>query len=387
MDQLTAYKVLGLEPNSTPEEVKSAYATLSKQYHPEEHPDEFQKIHEAYVTLTRRRPRGGAQTPHREEQTPYHEEQTPHREEQTPHREERTSYHEERTAYHEKPAYQEAENTHQNEQQADLNFEGMQYEREAHVEPETVVETEDEQEYSFEEAMQKAQMEEQAKSHELVLEAAAELKLLVSPKYKHDLKAFKAFFEDKKYETIIKRADFLEKLCDVLEESKLKKPFYHYMIDFYRLRGYDPNELSQVGLRLYQILDEKAGMKKPVNPGIYGGVAAGIIAGLRAARPAIRGNQALSMIVLLVVLVALGVLVYKKLRGSHSSLLWQAVIAIVLIVSQFAVIMTDFYGTIFGTVDDGILVATLIMMAALAWLVAVIAAAIIKAIIRLIKRY
>lgn len=372
MDQLTAYKVLGLEPNSTPEEVKSAYATLSKQYHPEEHPDEFQKIHEAYVTLTRRRPRGGVQTPPREEQTPYHEEQPPHREGQIP-------YHEERTAYHEKPAYQ-------NEQQADLNFEGMKYEREAHAEPETVVETEDEQEYSFEEAMQKAQMEEQAKSHELVLEAAAELKLLVSPKYKHDLKAFKAFFEDKKYETIIKRADFLEKLCDILEESKLKKPFYHYMIDFYRLRGYDPNELSQVGFRLYRILDEKAGMKKPVNPGIYGGVVAGVMAGLRAARPSIRGNHTLSVIVLLVVLAALGVLVYKKLRGSHSSLLWQAVIAIVLIVSQFAVIMTDFYGTIFGTVDDGILVATLIMMAALAWLVAVIAAAIIKAIIRLIKK-
>ncbi len=359
MDQLTAYKVLGLEPNSTPEEVKNAYATLSKQYHPEEHPEEFQKLHEAYVTLTRRRPRGGVQTPQREERTLYHEEQT---------------------TYHEKPAYQEGENTScENQETKQLNFEELKYEQEAHAEPETV-------EYSFEEAMQKAQMEEEAKSHELVLEAAAELKLLVSPKYKHDLKAFKAFFEDKKYETIIKRADFLEKLCDVLEESKLKKPFYYYMIDFYRLRGYDPNELSQVGLRLYQILDEKAGMKKPVNPGIYGGVAAGVMAGLRAARPSIRGNQALSMIVLLVVLIALGVLIYKKLRGSHSALLWQAVIAIVLIVSQFAVIMTDFYGTIFGTVDDGILVATLIMMAALAWLVAVIAAAIIKAIIRLIKK-
>ena len=54
MDQLTAYKILGLEPGCSLEEVKEAYVTLSKQFHPEEEPEKFQEIHEAYVALTRR---------------------------------------------------------------------------------------------------------------------------------------------------------------------------------------------------------------------------------------------------------------------------------------------------------------------------------------------
>ena len=48
-----AYKVLELENNASIEEVKAAYARLSKEYHPEENPKEFQQIHEAYVILTR----------------------------------------------------------------------------------------------------------------------------------------------------------------------------------------------------------------------------------------------------------------------------------------------------------------------------------------------
>ena len=53
MDKLKAYQVLGLEYDASTEEVKEAYARLSKEYHPEENPEEFQQIHEAYVTLTR----------------------------------------------------------------------------------------------------------------------------------------------------------------------------------------------------------------------------------------------------------------------------------------------------------------------------------------------
>ena len=53
MDQLTAYRILGLEPGCTPEEIRAAYAALSKKFHPEEQPDEFRTIHEAYRLLTR----------------------------------------------------------------------------------------------------------------------------------------------------------------------------------------------------------------------------------------------------------------------------------------------------------------------------------------------
>ena len=58
MDKLTAYQVLRLDSNASVEEVKEAYARLSKEYHPEENPEDFQQLHEAYVTLTRGGRRG-----------------------------------------------------------------------------------------------------------------------------------------------------------------------------------------------------------------------------------------------------------------------------------------------------------------------------------------
>lgn len=57
MTRSRAFEVLRLDSNATTEEIKTAYAELSKKYHPEENPKEFQEIHEAYVTLTRVRNR------------------------------------------------------------------------------------------------------------------------------------------------------------------------------------------------------------------------------------------------------------------------------------------------------------------------------------------
>lgn len=53
MDELKAYKILGLVPGASKEEIKEAYARLSKEFHPEEYPEEFQQIHEAYRLLSR----------------------------------------------------------------------------------------------------------------------------------------------------------------------------------------------------------------------------------------------------------------------------------------------------------------------------------------------
>lgn len=53
MTKNKAYEVLGIDSNATTEEIKTAYAEQSKKYHPEENPEEFQQIHDAYVALTR----------------------------------------------------------------------------------------------------------------------------------------------------------------------------------------------------------------------------------------------------------------------------------------------------------------------------------------------
>lgn len=51
MTRSKAYEVLGISSDASTEEIKAAYAELSKRYHPEEYPDEFQQVYEAYKTI------------------------------------------------------------------------------------------------------------------------------------------------------------------------------------------------------------------------------------------------------------------------------------------------------------------------------------------------
>ena len=52
------YKILGVEKNATPDEIKKAYRKLSMKYHPDHNPDnkeaedKFKEINEAYATLS-----------------------------------------------------------------------------------------------------------------------------------------------------------------------------------------------------------------------------------------------------------------------------------------------------------------------------------------------
>lgn len=51
MDQLTACRILDIEPDSSREEIKEAYAGMVKRYHPEDYPMEFAQVQEAYRLL------------------------------------------------------------------------------------------------------------------------------------------------------------------------------------------------------------------------------------------------------------------------------------------------------------------------------------------------
>ncbi len=48
MNRAEIFAVLQIEPTNNTMEIKKAYAELTKKYHPEEYPDEWQKIHAAY---------------------------------------------------------------------------------------------------------------------------------------------------------------------------------------------------------------------------------------------------------------------------------------------------------------------------------------------------
>lgn len=45
---MNAWEILGIEPTSDKKTIKTAYAKLLKQYHPEENPEKFKKIQAAY---------------------------------------------------------------------------------------------------------------------------------------------------------------------------------------------------------------------------------------------------------------------------------------------------------------------------------------------------
>lgn len=45
---MNCFAVLGIEPTTEKKKIKRAYAAKSREFHPEEHPEEFQRIHDAY---------------------------------------------------------------------------------------------------------------------------------------------------------------------------------------------------------------------------------------------------------------------------------------------------------------------------------------------------
>ena len=59
MDKLTAQKVLGVSPGASKKEIKKAYAAMLRMYHPEDYPQEFQRIQEAYEVLIKGNGDGG----------------------------------------------------------------------------------------------------------------------------------------------------------------------------------------------------------------------------------------------------------------------------------------------------------------------------------------
>lgn len=82
------YQVLGISPTRDKKIIRKAYAGLIRKYHPEEHPEKWKEIHDAYTMAMQRadedQPLHEEQKSEQEEQKPQHEEQKPEQEEQKP---------------------------------------------------------------------------------------------------------------------------------------------------------------------------------------------------------------------------------------------------------------------------------------------------------------
>lgn len=221
MDKLTAYQILGLDNSASRDEVKEAYARLSKEYHPEDNPQAFQLFHEAYVTLTRKE-RRNANHAMETEPSPI------------------------------------VKNVISENKESDLIFSNIKKE---------VQECEKEQaqsDFDFDASIQKAEDEEQKKEWLIFVQADKELKtIFATAKYKNPDKV-KAFFERKEYENVFCSKEFIASLTQCLCKRKLLPEIYSYLIKFYRLKVVEFESLEEELQRLYEVIDCKYDIKKDI---------------------------------------------------------------------------------------------------------------------------
>lgn len=327
MDELTAYQILKLEPGSSTDEIKEAYSQLSKQFHPEEYPEEFQRIHDAYRTLTRRNRR--ARNTENIEPIP-------------------VKFPVEETI--EAPVNNE---NYENNTNRECSYK------------------EDEQDfYNFDETLNKANEAESAEIHEEVLRALAEIKVLMTPEYCNNKKLFEKYFKKEEYERAFSSPEYVGALSALIEESKLKKSIYTYIISFYRFKDKKRENLIPEGRALYDALNAKVNIKStssPVKTAIPAGVVAGLWAGLRTQAHI---SRVFGSILLFLVFLAVCVWIYKKCRDkNHSHAFSQVMVILFLNLFQFIACIFDFWVPVFGSADASIDFVVNILIISWIWLI------------------
>ena len=277
MDQLTACRILGLNEGASKEEIKASYARLSKDCHPEEHPEEFRQIHEAFSLLMK------AERGRRKGNRPAGETR--------------------RTGETEKKA-----SWRQNEEALAESFK-----EEADEEPAP-------HRYRFDEAIEHAEVNEQECMHQMVMQAAAEMEILLTNPYKERLKLFWRFFKKEEYQNVLRTPEFMRLFAQMLTKADLKKPVYEFFIDYYRLRGMMLQELCPEAAALYRILNRKCGMYTKTQSSTEFLIPCGVafVLGIQSfTQSVVKTVGILSGCA--VILIAL-ILVYRKLYENHSGM-------------------------------------------------------------------
>lgn len=213
-----AYKVLELENNASIEEVKAAYARLSKVYHPEENPKEFQQIHEAYVTLTRGGRRANRATV------------------------------------------------------AELSF-GASLKNARKQQEET------RERFDFDASIQQAQRQEEEMFQQQIQMCVEELAVLFSPPNYNKLKKFKEFFGRKEYGKVFFSRPFIYHLAQYINQVELKHEVYSYFIKIYGLKNETVEELIPEAQQLYRVIDSRYSIKQDV-AGVRSGAFYGLFGGV-----------------------------------------------------------------------------------------------------------
>ena len=354
MDKAQAYAVLRIEPGCTQEEIKKAYAALSRQYHPEEYPEEFQQIHDAYRMLRRR-------------------EQRHH------------TIHPVTVAGTKETDLQLGDVTEEADPETSS---GVPAEQETEEQTENPEQSEAVPQYDFDEVIEEEQREEEQKQIYFIQKALIEMEMLLKPQYCNKVKLFQEYFRKAEYQEILKQPVYMGMFAELLENSRLKPVIYDHIIDYYRFRGLTPEDMYEGAAKLYRVLDEKRGMKKKKTGTLQTVILVGAVAGVRAGTRSVSSDSGagklFGFLAVLVIVIALMFLLYRQLYKNHSGLFAQAITAVLLTVSQFIVLMGDFYTPLMGT-DAGTGLAVILFLLGAVWIIVVGIAAVVKKLLFLKK--
>lgn len=367
MDELTAYQILGLPTGSSIQEIKEAYATLSKEFHPEESPEEFQRIHEAYTVLTRKNRHTPVSIPNGNIDTPSYCESFPTNDILVrPKAENQSEYSNDEKVWRE--LEQKANDIPQQigpkEEKNPMgdNFDNVvnQARMKHIIHPDT--ESSKNNNYDFDSALSIAERQEQEQLNRQAQMALTEIRILFEPEYRHKLKLFKALFSKNEYQAALKTPVFLHEFTNLLREIPLKKCIYDFIYDYYRLRGVNPSRLSPAAKDLFIVLQQH----RDVNAKRKATIAYAIPGVLAAAHQALNGTDiskdSFAALCILVVLAIGCIWCYKKLYENHSSIASQAIIASALMMLQIVLLLADL-----GEVADGIAIPLFLII--FVWLV------------------
>lgn len=235
--------------------------------------------------------------------------------------------------------------------------------------------------YDFDEVIEENERKDEQRLILLIQKALVEMEMLLKPPYCNKLKLFQQFFQKPEYQTAIKQPAFMAYFADMLTDSHLKPMIYDHIIEYYRFRGLNPADMYEEAAKLYYVLDDKRGMKKK-RAGFWQGVLpvaaiAGIRAGTRSAKPGTGAGNLFGFLFVAVIVIALIVILYRQLYKNHSSLFAQAMVALLLTVSQFVILMGDFYAPLMGS-DGGTVLAVFLFLMGIIWIIGVGIVAIIK---------
>ena len=407
MDKLTAQKILGVSPQASKREIKKAYAAMLRMYHPEDYPEEFQKIQEAYETLNK----GGfpgegsgndgfSEGAFSENEGFRKEEEWQEEQEQKEENRGEQSEDDWEDAWESLDKDEEAwkrrqqEEQERRQQQEELRKRQQEEEyRRARQQKEEYRRKIQEEEYrkareelDFEKIEWKAREEKKLKEKETIAAALKDLELIVNTSSRrHRLKSYEEFFAKEEYKEVLFLPECVEGVCRILENTRLKREVYDIFAREYHMREYKPEQLKPGARKLYHILDEHCRFgKKRHRYQIGAGIFVAVLVLLRSLMRATDDND---WFYFLLVLVIAGLYWgYHWLLKYYSRWRIHIIYSLGITASQFIMLMTDAYTPLLGNRDAGEVFGAMVFLGGSLYFAVTLAAYILAGISHKIRR-